>query len=65
LDDLLVWLAGMKLSERRRVISFEPRRAEVIVAGGLILQSLMNHFGKKSVRVSMRSLRWGFLLSKL
>lgn len=65
LDDLISRLAGMKLSERKRVIIFEPERAEVIVAGGLILKSLLKYFRKNSLKVSIRSLRWGFLLSKL
>ncbi len=65
LDDLISRLARMKLSERKRVIIFEPERAEVIVAGGLILKSLLKYFGKNSLKVSIRSLRWGFLLSKL
>jgi exopolyphosphatase/guanosine-5'-triphosphate,3'-diphosphate pyrophosphatase len=65
LDNLILRLAGMKLSERMRVIMFEPERAEVIVAGGLILRSLLKYFRKSSFKVSIRSLRWGFLLSKL
>jgi exopolyphosphatase/guanosine-5'-triphosphate,3'-diphosphate pyrophosphatase len=65
LDNLITTLAGMKLSERERVIIFEPERAEVIVAGGLILRSLLKYFRKNTVKVSIRSLRWGFLLSKL
>ena len=58
-------LAGMKLSERKRVITFEPSRAKIIVAGGILLVSIMEIFGKSSMRVSTRNLRWGFLLSKL
>ncbi|HER00432.1 MAG TPA: hypothetical protein ENO22_13910 [candidate division Zixibacteria bacterium] len=65
LDALINDLAAMKLSERKGVITFEPSRAEVIVAGGLILQSLLRYFGKRSLKVSTRNLRWGFLISKL
>ena len=65
LNNLIIRLAGMKLSERKRVIIFEPERAEVIVAGGLILKSLMWLFRKNSLKVSIRGLRWGFLLSKV
>jgi len=65
LDELIKHLAVMKLSERKRVIIFEPDRATVIVAGGLILRGLLRYLSKNSVRVSVRSLRWGFLLSKL
>jgi exopolyphosphatase/guanosine-5'-triphosphate,3'-diphosphate pyrophosphatase len=65
LEELINDLAGMKLSERKRVITFEPSRAEVIVAGGLILRSLLRYFDSKSLKVSTRNLRWGFLISKL
>ncbi|NIP41834.1 MAG: hypothetical protein GWO41_14310 [candidate division Zixibacteria bacterium] len=65
LEELINDLAAMKLSERKGVITFEPSRAEVIVAGGLILLSLLRHFDSKSLKVSTRNLRWGFLISKL
>lgn len=65
LEELIDDLASLKLSERKGVITFEPSRAEVIVAGGLILRSLLRYFGKKTIKVSTRSLRWGFLISKL
>ncbi len=65
LDKLIGKLADMKLSERKRVITFDPDRAGVIIAGGMILSCLMRYFEKKTVRVSTRSLRWGFLISKL
>ena len=58
-------LAGMKLSERKGVITFEPSRAKIIVAGGILLLSVMEIFKKNSMKVSARNLRWGFLLSKL
>jgi exopolyphosphatase / guanosine-5'-triphosphate,3'-diphosphate pyrophosphatase len=65
LDELLYNMANMKLSDRKRFIIFEPRRAEVIVAGGLIMKSLLKHFWRRVIRISTRSLRWGFLKSKL
>jgi len=58
-------MSGMKLSERKGVIIFEPARARVIVAGGILLLSLMEIFNKNSLKVSTRNLRWGFLISKL
>ena len=65
LESLIYDLAPMKLSDRKGVITFEPSRAEVIVAGGLILRSLLGYFEKESLIVSTRNLRWGFLISKL
>lgn len=65
LNSIIYDLAKMKLSDRKRVITFEPGRAEVIVAGGLILKAVLKYFDKRSVRVSTHNLRWGFLISKL
>jgi len=65
LNSLINLLSGMKLSERKGVIIFEPARAKVIVAGGILLLSLMEIFNKNSLKVSTRNLRWGFLISKL
>jgi exopolyphosphatase/guanosine-5'-triphosphate,3'-diphosphate pyrophosphatase len=65
LESLIYDLAPMKLSDRKGVITFEPSRAEVIIAGGLILRNLLEFFGKISLKVSTRNLRWGFLISKL
>jgi exopolyphosphatase/guanosine-5'-triphosphate,3'-diphosphate pyrophosphatase len=68
LSDLNLWierLAELKLSERKRVITLEPDRANVIVAGGLILSAVCEVLNKSSCVVSTRSLRWGFLKTRL
>lgn len=65
LNRMIDRLGSLKLSDRQRVIIFEPERANVIVAGGLILSAVCDIFEKNSLVVSTRSLRWGFLISRI
>jgi exopolyphosphatase/guanosine-5'-triphosphate,3'-diphosphate pyrophosphatase len=53
-------MAAMSLVERRR--SFEPRRAEIIVAGAVILEAAMRELGLDSVVAVDTGLRNGVLL---
>jgi exopolyphosphatase/guanosine-5'-triphosphate,3'-diphosphate pyrophosphatase len=52
-------LAAMPAEVRRSVAGMEPKRADVIVAGGCIALALLEHWGAASVRVSDRGVRWG------
>jgi exopolyphosphatase/guanosine-5'-triphosphate,3'-diphosphate pyrophosphatase len=52
-------LAAMPTAERRRVPGLEPKRADVIVAGGVIALALLDRLGVSRVRVSDRGVRWG------
>lgn len=52
-------LAGLSLAERRR--RFEPRRAEIIVAGAVILEAAMRHLGLDAVVAVDTGLRNGVL----
>jgi exopolyphosphatase/guanosine-5'-triphosphate,3'-diphosphate pyrophosphatase len=52
-------LAGLTLAERRR--RFEPRRAEIIVAGAVILEAVMRHLGLEAVVAVDTGLRNGVL----
>jgi exopolyphosphatase/guanosine-5'-triphosphate,3'-diphosphate pyrophosphatase len=60
-QELVYELGRMRLTDRRRVLSFEPKRADVITAGGLLSFALAERTGIKSVRTSDRSLRFGML----
>lgn len=53
-------LAGMTLVERRRL--FEPRRAEIIVAGAVILEAAVHHLDLEAVVAVDTGLRDGVLL---
>lgn len=52
-------LAGTSLAERRR--RFEPRRAEIIVAGAVILEAAMRCLGVRSITAVDTGLRNGIL----
>jgi exopolyphosphatase/guanosine-5'-triphosphate,3'-diphosphate pyrophosphatase len=53
-------LAGQSIAERRE--QFEPRRAEIIVAGAVILEGAMRHLGLESILAVDTGLRNGILL---
>jgi exopolyphosphatase / guanosine-5'-triphosphate,3'-diphosphate pyrophosphatase len=54
-------LAGATQAERERMVGLDPRRADVILAGALILEGLATASGALEVRVSDRGIRWGLL----
>lgn len=52
-------LAALDVASRRVVPGMEPKRADVIVAGGYVALALLDHWQADAVRVSDRGLRWG------
>ncbi len=52
-------LAGVSLAARRSLLGMEPKRADVIVAGGVIALAVVDALGAKAVRISDRGVRWG------
>ncbi len=65
IEAVVAQLAGLPLAERRRVPGLAPERADVIVAGGLLVLSVLEGLGAASVRVSDRGVRWGLALRLL
>jgi exopolyphosphatase/guanosine-5'-triphosphate,3'-diphosphate pyrophosphatase len=49
---------------RRSIVGLQPNRAEVILAGGCIVRTVMEKLGKSSLTVSDRGLRHGVLVEK-
>ncbi|MGB8933224.1 MAG: hypothetical protein WCC48_18415, partial [Anaeromyxobacteraceae bacterium] len=64
-DALLVRLAGLTVAERQRLPGMEPKRADVIVAGGIIVAEAMRLTGFDRLTVSDRGVRWGLLYDRL
>jgi exopolyphosphatase/guanosine-5'-triphosphate,3'-diphosphate pyrophosphatase len=54
-------LAAQPLADRRRTPGLDPKRADVIYAGALILERVMARAGGVSCLVSDRGIRWGLL----
>lgn len=52
-------LGAVPLEQRRSIVGLEPKRADVIVAGGLVALAFLQHVGAASVIVSDRGVRWG------
>jgi len=52
-------LSSLDLASRRCVAGLDPKRADVIVAGGVIALALLDQAGAKAVRISDRGVRWG------
>jgi exopolyphosphatase/guanosine-5'-triphosphate,3'-diphosphate pyrophosphatase len=59
LERVVATLAAVPLEERTKIPGLEPKRADVIVAGGLIALAFLRHVGAPSVVVSDRGVRWG------
>ena len=57
--EVVMRLASLDLDARRRQAGMEPKRADVIVAGGFVALALLEHWGATSVIISDRGVRWG------
>jgi exopolyphosphatase / guanosine-5'-triphosphate,3'-diphosphate pyrophosphatase len=55
-------LAAMPLEERRRLPGLHPERAPVIVAGAILVEQVIGHFGLESLEVSERDILHGAAL---
>ena len=58
-------LCSLPLEERRNVPGMNPDRADIIIAGAAILDTLMKDLGLADLRVSERGLRDGLLIEYL
>jgi exopolyphosphatase/guanosine-5'-triphosphate,3'-diphosphate pyrophosphatase len=61
LSALLGRLAALPAPERARLPGMEPKRADVIVAGGILVAAAMDLGGFDELIVSDRGVRWGLL----
>lgn len=61
LDGQIARLAATRQAERERIVGLDPRRADVILAGAVILEGIAMAAGTTEVRVSDRGIRWGLL----
>jgi exopolyphosphatase/guanosine-5'-triphosphate,3'-diphosphate pyrophosphatase len=52
-------LAALPLAERKKIRGLEPKRADVIVAGGYVALGVLERLGANELVVSDRGVRWG------
>ncbi len=62
IDHLIDSLAILTLDERKFTPGLDPSRADVIVAGLLIISQILHHFRQPSFTLSTRGVRHGLLL---
>lgn len=55
-------LASLPLSQRQNTTGLEPKRADVIVAGGIIALAALDALGTTEIMISDRGVRWGLAL---
>ncbi len=63
LENWMLTLRGMTLSERENVRGLPPQRADVIVAGCAVLFEFLDHVGLSEMEVSVRGVRYGAALT--
>jgi exopolyphosphatase / guanosine-5'-triphosphate,3'-diphosphate pyrophosphatase len=63
IDRLVAELAALPLAERREVPRLDPKRAPVIVAGGLIVREVLRRYGLGRIRFSVRDILDGAALA--
>jgi exopolyphosphatase/guanosine-5'-triphosphate,3'-diphosphate pyrophosphatase len=61
LDAEIARLAAATQAQREHIVGLDPRRADVILAGAIILARIAAAAGAPAVRVSDRGIRWGLL----
>jgi exopolyphosphatase/guanosine-5'-triphosphate,3'-diphosphate pyrophosphatase len=62
---LNAWLSGMSTHERRTVAGLSPQRADIIVAGGFVLEEVMSALGIESLHTCDWALREGVIVDRL
>jgi len=65
LDAEIARLARSTQAERETIAGLDPRRADVILAGALILRQIARKAGVNEILVSDRGIRWGLLYEQL
>ncbi len=65
IEGLIERLAALPLAERARLPGMEPKRADVIVAGAVVVAEAMALTGFGTLTVSDRGVRWGLVYELL
>jgi exopolyphosphatase / guanosine-5'-triphosphate,3'-diphosphate pyrophosphatase len=65
LDGEIARLRTSTQAARERIVGLDPRRADVILAGAVLLRRIAHAAGVSTIRVSDRGIRWGLLHEQL
>ena len=65
IEKRILCLASLPLDSRRHIAGLEPDRADVIIAGAIILAEALKRLGADTVIASSRGLRYGLLYELL
>ena len=65
IDALVERLAALPVAARAALPGMEPKRADVIVAGGVVVAEALRLLGFEALTVSDRGVRWGLALELL
>jgi exopolyphosphatase/guanosine-5'-triphosphate,3'-diphosphate pyrophosphatase len=65
IDALVARLAALTVAERAALPGMEPKRADVIVAGGVVVAEALRLCGFDRLTVSDRGVRWGLIYDLL
>jgi exopolyphosphatase/guanosine-5'-triphosphate,3'-diphosphate pyrophosphatase len=57
-------IASKTIKDRQQIVGLEPLRADVILAGAIILNEIIGYFGQKKALISAHGLRYGALYRK-
>jgi exopolyphosphatase / guanosine-5'-triphosphate,3'-diphosphate pyrophosphatase len=64
LDDLVERLAALPAAERSSVPGIKPARADIVLAGAIVIQAVMRHGGFSALEVTGAGLREGVFLER-
>ncbi len=64
LEDVLCMLATRTIASRKTLPGLDPRRADIILGGAILLSQALAHLDSLTVEVSTRGLRWGLLYDR-
>ena len=64
LDDLVARLAALPAAERSSVPGIKPARADIVLAGAVVIQAVMRHGGFSTVEVTGAGLREGIFFER-
>lgn len=64
LEAQITRLAAASVAERQRFPGLDPRRADIILGGAILLSQALAHIGSAGIDISTRGLRWGVLYDR-